>query len=84
MHVCSPTRSSERVNRERVRSRALLDVVRRGVHQCAHEALRDPIPVHKRSTLGRHYPVLDGYPETGSNGESLSTPSESVASGLRP
>jgi hypothetical protein len=34
--------------------------------------------------LGRYYPVLDGYPETGSEGESLTTPSESVASGSRP
>ena len=41
-------------------------------------------PVHLVSTLGPSHPVLDGYPEAGSEGESLTTPSESVASGPKP
>jgi hypothetical protein len=46
--------------------------------------VRDSTTVHLVSTLGPSHSALDGYPETGSEGESLTTPSESVASGPEP
>jgi hypothetical protein len=39
--------------------------------------------VRKRSTLSPSQSVPNGYPEVGSEGESLTTPSESVVSGPR-
>jgi hypothetical protein len=39
---------------------------------------------HLLSTLGPSHSVLDGYPEIGNEGESLTTPSESVVSGPTP
>jgi hypothetical protein len=40
--------------------------------------------VHLVSRFAPSDSAPDGYPETGSEGESLTTPSESVASGPRP
>jgi hypothetical protein len=44
----------------------------------------DSVGVHIWSRLGPSYSVRDGYPEIGSEGESLATPSESVVSGPTP
>lgn len=44
----------------------------------------DSARVHERSTLGPSHTAPDGYPETGGEGDSLTTPSESVASGPEP
>ena len=50
----------------------------------ADTSTQDSSRVHLESRLAPSQSVLNGYPETGSEGESLTTPSESVASGPTP
>ena len=55
-----------------------------GLELCVELVKGNSIEVHLLSTLGPRHSVLDGYPEIGSEGESLTTPSESVVSGPKP
>jgi len=58
----------------------------RSARQPGHDKPACPIRsgVHQLSGLGPSDSVLDGHLETGSEGESLTTPSESVVSGPTP